>query len=56
LSLFGAANLITPAKRKQALALATEVLPVSLAHDVVQEHAAARRSNQALTELRRLRR
>src|SRR5260221_100857 len=36
----GAANLITPAKRKQALALATEGLPVSLAHDVVQEHAA----------------
>ena len=36
----GAANLITPAKRKQAVALATEGLPVSLAHDVVQEHAA----------------
>ena len=36
----GAANLITPAKRKQALALATEGLPVSLAHDIVQEHAA----------------
>src|SRR5215468_7267622 len=36
----GAANLITPAKRKQALALATEGLAVSLAHDVVQEHAA----------------
>jgi 6-phosphogluconate dehydrogenase len=36
----GAANLITPAKRKQALALATEGLPVTLAHDVVQEHAA----------------
>src|SRR5947207_15700033 len=36
----GAANLITPAKRKQALALATEGLPVSLAHDVVQENAA----------------
>src|SRR5271170_1350074 len=36
----GAANLITPAKRKQALALATEGLPVSLAHDVMQEHAA----------------
>ena len=35
----GAANLITPAKRKQALALATEGLPVSLAHDVVQEYA-----------------
>jgi 6-phosphogluconate dehydrogenase len=36
----GAANLITPVKRKQALALATEGLPVTLAHDVVQEHAA----------------
>jgi hypothetical protein len=36
----GAANLITPAKRKQAAALVTEGLPVSLAHDVVQEHAA----------------
>jgi kynurenine formamidase len=36
----GAANLITPAKRKQALALATEGLPVSLAHDVPQEQAA----------------
>src|ERR1700687_3889173 len=36
----GAANLITPAKRKQALALATEGLPVSLAHDVVQDMAA----------------
>jgi hypothetical protein len=36
----GAANLITPAKRRQALALATEGVPVSLAHDVVQEHAA----------------
>src|SRR6516225_9730356 len=35
----GSANLITPAKRKQALALATEGLPVSLAHDVMQEHA-----------------
>src|SRR5258708_5249230 len=35
----GAANLITPAKRKQAMALVTESLPVSLAHDVVQEHA-----------------
>ena len=30
----GAANLITPAKRKQAIALAKEGLPVSLAHDV----------------------
>jgi hypothetical protein len=36
----GAANLITPAKRKQAVALVTEGLPVSLAHDVVQERAA----------------
>src|SRR4029079_1514452 len=36
----GAANLITPAKRKQALALAKEGLPVSLAHDIVQEQAA----------------
>src|SRR3984957_17675103 len=36
----GAANLITPAKRKQAVALITEGVPVSLAHDVVQEHAA----------------
>src|SRR6266853_6527416 len=36
----GAANLITPAKRKQAVALAKEGVTVSLAHDVVQEHAA----------------
>jgi kynurenine formamidase len=36
----GAANLITPAKRKQALALAREGVPVSLAHDIVQETAA----------------
>src|SRR5512132_745074 len=36
----GAANLITPAKRKQALALAKEGLTVSLAHDVLQEKAA----------------
>jgi len=36
----GAANLITPAKRKQALALPKEGLPISLAHDVVQETAA----------------
>src|SRR5260370_6124726 len=36
----GAANLITPAKRKQALALAKEGLTISLAHDVVQEKAA----------------
>src|SRR5712691_9601705 len=36
----GAANLITPAKRKQALALAKEGVPISLAHDVPQEKAA----------------
>src|SRR5437773_9392466 len=36
----GAANLITAAKRKQALALAKEGLPVSLAHDIPQEQAA----------------
>ena len=36
----GAANLITPAKRKQALALAKEGLPISLAHDIAQEKAA----------------
>lgn len=36
----GAANLITPAKRKQALDLAKEGQPVSLAHDVIQEKAA----------------
>jgi kynurenine formamidase len=36
----GAANLITPAKRKQALALAKEGVTISLAHDVVQEKAA----------------
>ncbi len=36
----GAANLITPAKRKQALALAKEGLPISLAHDAAQEKAA----------------
>ena len=36
----GAANLITAAKRKQALALAREGLPISLAHDVAQETAA----------------
>src|SRR6202008_2448263 len=35
----GAANLITPAKRKQALASAKEGLTISLAHDVVQEKA-----------------
>jgi hypothetical protein len=36
----GAANLITPAKRKQALDLAREGLTVSLAHDIPQEKAA----------------
>src|SRR5437879_12197536 len=36
----GAANLITPAKRKQALALAKDGITISLAHDVVQEKAA----------------
>jgi len=36
----GAANLITPAKRKQALALPREGLSISLAHDVMQEKAA----------------
>src|SRR6266581_2774419 len=36
----GAANLITPAKRKQALGLAKEGVPISLAHDVAQEKAA----------------
>src|SRR6516225_8040308 len=36
----GAANLITPAKRKQALALAKEGMVISLAHDVAQEKAA----------------
>ena len=36
----GAANLITPAKRKQALALAREGVAISLAHDVMQEKAA----------------
>jgi kynurenine formamidase len=35
----GAANLVTPAKRKQALALAKEGVPISLAHDVAQEKA-----------------
>jgi len=35
----GAANLITPAKRKQALALAREGVAISMAHDVVQEKA-----------------
>jgi hypothetical protein len=35
----GAANLITPAKRKQALALAKEGVTISLAHDVAQEKA-----------------
>jgi kynurenine formamidase len=36
----GAANLITPAKRKQALALAKEGVTISLAHDIAQEVAA----------------
>src|SRR5712691_13104137 len=36
----GAANLITPAKRKQALALAREGVTISMAHDVAQEKAA----------------
>jgi hypothetical protein len=36
----GAASLITPAKRKQALALAKEGVAISLAHDVAQEKAA----------------
>ena len=35
----GAANLITPAKRKQALALAKDGITISLAHDVMQESA-----------------
>lgn len=35
----GAANLITPEKRKQAVALVTEGISVSLAHDVNQEPA-----------------
>src|SRR6202795_1860453 len=35
----GAANLITPTKRKQALASAREGLTISLAHDIVQEKA-----------------
>ena len=35
----GAANLITPAKRKEAAALVTEGISVSLAHDVIQEEA-----------------
>lgn len=35
----GAANLITPAKRRQAAALVTEGISVSLAHDVNQEEA-----------------
>jgi len=36
----GAANLITHAKRKQALALAREGVSVSLAHDIIQAAAA----------------
>ena len=35
----GAANLITPSKRKQALALAKQGVTISLAHDVMQEKA-----------------
>src|SRR5262245_5884904 len=35
----GAANLITPAKRKQAVTLAREGVAISLAHDVLQEKA-----------------
>ena len=35
----GAANFITPAKRKAAAALVTEGLSISLAHDVIQEDA-----------------
>ncbi len=35
----GAANLITPAKRLQAIALVTEGITVSMAHDVVTEDA-----------------
>jgi len=35
----GAANFITPAKRKQALALVREGLTVSLAHDIIQAAA-----------------
>jgi kynurenine formamidase len=36
----GAANLITPAKRKQAVALVKEGVTISLAHDIPQETAA----------------
>ncbi len=35
----GAANFITPAKRKAAAALVTEGISISLAHDVIQEDA-----------------
>ncbi|HEY6507295.1 MAG TPA: hypothetical protein VIY56_04730, partial [Vicinamibacterales bacterium] len=35
----GAANLITPAKRKQAATLAREGRAISMAHDVPQEKA-----------------
>src|SRR5262245_50830837 len=35
----GAANFITPAKRKQAVMLAKEGISISLAHDIVQETA-----------------
>src|SRR5262245_26951737 len=36
----GAANLVTPAKRKQAAALIKEGVTISLAHDVLQETGA----------------
>jgi kynurenine formamidase len=35
----GAANLITPAKRKQAISLAKEGIAISMAHDVMQAQA-----------------
>ena len=35
----GALNLITPAKRKQAVALVKEGYPISLAHNVLTERA-----------------
>ena len=44
----GAANLITPAKRRSAAALVIEGLSVSLAHDVVQSSAGLRRRNTAV--------
>ena len=36
----GAANLITPEKRKQAIALVSEGIPISLSHDIFQEAVA----------------